>query len=74
MTKTLTTHGNSYALVIDRTLMELLEISEKTPLDLSITGDRLVVTPVRDREQRAGVMKAYAHVSRKHAAFLKRLA
>ena len=74
MTKTLTQHGNSYALVIDRTMMDLLHISEKTPLNLTINGDRLVVTPVRDGERRPTVMQAYAHVSKKHAAFLKRLA
>lgn len=74
MTKTLTQHGNSFALVIDRTMMDLLHISEKTPLDLKISGDRLVVTPVREGERRPSVMHAYATVSKKHAAFLKRLA
>ena len=74
MTKTLTQHGNSFALVIDRTMMDLLDITDKTKLDLKINGDRLVITPVRDAERRTNVMQAYAHVSRKHAAFLKRLA
>ena len=74
MTKTLKQHRNRYALVIDRTMMDLLKITEKTRLDLKIQGDRLIVTPVRENKRRSAVMQAYAHVSRKHSAFLKRLA
>ncbi len=74
MTKTLTKHGNSYALVIDRALMDVMHINEKTSLSLTISGDRLVVTPDRKGERRPNVMEAYAQVSKKHAAFLKRLA
>ncbi|MEK7474923.1 MAG: AbrB/MazE/SpoVT family DNA-binding domain-containing protein [Candidatus Coatesbacteria bacterium] len=74
MTKTMTKHGNSYAVVIDRTMMDLMGITEKTPLDLSLKGDELVIRPIRDGHRRTSVMQAYAHVSRKHAAFLKRLA
>ena len=74
MTKTLTKHGNSYALVIDLALMDVMHINEKTSISLTISGDRLVVTPDRNGERRPNVMEAYAHVSKKHAAFLKRLA
>ena len=74
MIKTLTRHGNGFALVIDRTTMDLLDITDKTMLDLKINRDHLIITPVRDGKRRTAAMKSYAHVSRKHAAFLKRLA
>lgn len=38
--------GNSHALVIDTTLMEQLGISPDTPLQLTVTGGSLVVSPV----------------------------
>ncbi|MDR0378915.1 MAG: AbrB/MazE/SpoVT family DNA-binding domain-containing protein [Candidatus Accumulibacter sp.] len=33
MIKTLTRHGNSYALVIDKPILELLNIAPETPLE-----------------------------------------
>lgn len=44
MLKTLTKHGNSHALIIDRSVMEHLGISPDTPLQLTLTGDGLVVS------------------------------
>ena len=47
MIKTLTKHGNSYALIIDRAILELLRIDPETPLELTTNGQSLVVSPVR---------------------------
>ena len=46
MIKKLTKHGNSYALVIDRGIMDLLNISEKSTLYVTTDGRKLVVSPV----------------------------
>lgn len=43
MIKTLAKHGNSHALIIDKTLMEQLGITPETPLQLTVTGDGLNV-------------------------------
>jgi antitoxin MazE len=63
MTKRLSRSGNSLALVIDRPLLEALEIDADTELELSTDGDVLVVTPVRDRKRskRVGELVAEAH-------------
>ena len=45
LTKKLSKHGNSLALVIDRSILELLGIDERTPLDISTDGRALVVAP-----------------------------
>ena len=45
MVKTLQKHGNSHALVIDKTLMETLGIEADTPLQVTVSGHTLVVTP-----------------------------
>ena len=45
MLKKLTKHGNSLALVIDRPILELLNIDTDTPLDISTDGRRLIVAP-----------------------------
>ena len=48
MKKTLIKHGNSLALVIDKPILEMLQISADTPLELTTDGDSLLVSPVRD--------------------------
>ena len=45
MIKTLAKHGNSHALIIDKTLMEQLGISAETPLQVTVSGGRLTVAP-----------------------------
>ena len=49
-TKHLIKHGNSLALVIDKAILDLLELDDATPLRLGTDGRRLVITPVRDPE------------------------
>ncbi len=51
MIKRLTKHGNSLALVIDRSVLDLLDISADTPLSLTTDGKCLVVAPVRDAKK-----------------------
>ena len=45
MIKTLTRHGNSYALVIDKPILELLHISPQTPLEITTDGSSLIISP-----------------------------
>jgi len=49
MIKKLTVIGNSYGLVIDRSILELLHITPETELELSTDGTRLIIEPVRAR-------------------------
>lgn len=46
MVKTLTKHGNSYALVIEKPIMDLLHIQPDTQLEISTDGKSLVIRPV----------------------------
>ena len=45
MIKMLKKHGNSMALVIEKPMMEALGITEETPLQITVNGNALVVTP-----------------------------
>ena len=51
MSKKLTRHGNSLALVIDKPLLQLLKISEKTSLELSVEDGALIVRPVSKKRK-----------------------
>ena len=74
MIKHLTKHGNSLALVIDRGVLELLDINADTPLSLTTDGKCLVVAPLRDAKRRELFHKALEAVNRRHGRALKRLA
>ena len=74
MVKRLTRTGNSFALVLDKPLLEQLGIDENTPLELSTNGDVLVVTPVRDRARERKLKKALEEMDRKYSGVFKRLA
>jgi antitoxin MazE len=74
MLKTLTRHGNSLALVIDRPVLDLLKIDAETPLDISTDGQVLVITPVRDEQRRRKFRKALEAANRRYGRALKRLA
>ena len=74
MIKRLTKHGNSLALVIDRGVLDLLEIDADTPLSLTTDGRCLVIAPVRDAKRREAFRAALAEVKKRHGRALKKLA
>lgn len=74
MIKKLSKHGNSLALVIDRSVLDLLEIDEHTSLEISTDGEALVVAPVRDKKRRQRFEQALAASNERYGRALKRLA
>jgi len=74
MIKTLIKHGNSYALVIDRTILELLRVTPDTPLELTTDGDTLLVAPVRDAKRQRRLREALDKINRRYGDDLRRLA
>ena len=73
MQKRLTSIGSSLGIIIDKSILDLLNITKATPLEISTDGDRLILKPVRfadDDTARA----AYARVATRHQQSLKKLA
>ena len=54
MIKKLTKVGNSLALIIDRPILELLNLDAQTPLEVHTDGRTLTVSPASDAELDAG--------------------
>lgn len=74
MIKTLTKHGNSYALVIDKPLLEILRISPDTPFEIITDGQCLVLMPVRDKAEDKKFQAAMESVHKRFGRAMKRLA
>ncbi len=74
MIKKLTKHGNSLALVIDRGVLELLNIDAETPLNIKTDGKCLIVMPAQDAARQKKFRAALAKVNRQYGPALKKLA
>jgi antitoxin component of MazEF toxin-antitoxin module len=74
MIKTLTKHGNSYALVIEKPILELLRASPETSFEIVTDGQCLVLTPIRDFEDEKKFQSALEMVHKRFGRAMKRLA
>ena len=77
MIKTLTKHGNSYALVIDKPILDLLKIRPDTPLEIVTDGKSLVVSPERERDEDVNddkFQEILDRINRRYAKVFQRLA
>ena len=77
MRKNLSAIGNSLGLVIEKPILELLNITRDTELEVTTDGTRLIVEPVREVEakgRRGRVGAATKRVMKNHDRTLRRLA
>ncbi len=74
MIKTLTKLGNSQALVIEKPLLEALGIDADTPLQLTVSGNSLIVTPANVGVGREAVAQSIKKLRPRYGNMLKKLA
>ena len=74
MQKTLCKHGNSYALVIDKPILDLLNATPDTPFEVVTDGKSLVLSPVRKPEDEKKFTDALAMVHKRFGKAMKKLA
>ena len=74
MIKNLVKHGNSWALVIDRPILELLNMDPETPVEISTDGQQLTVRSAPDDAHKEKVRGASEKVNARHRAAFKKLA
>lgn len=74
MIKSLIKHGNSLALIIDKPILEMLQITADTPLELVSNGTDLVISPIRDKVRQEKLQASLDKINRNFGDDLKRLA
>ena len=74
MVKNLQKVGNSHALVIDKALMEAINIDPDTPLQLTISGGSIIVTPANVGVGRERVAESIDKLRPHYGKMLKKLA
>ena len=75
MVKNFTQHGNSWAVVIDRPILDLINVNpEKMAVQISTDGNNLILSPVRDAVRRRKFESAVDKANKKYGRMFKRLA
>jgi antitoxin MazE len=74
MIKSLTKHGNSYALVIEKPILEILRATPETEFEIITDGRCLVLSPVRSKAEEKKFQNALDMVHKRFGRAMKRLA
>jgi antitoxin component of MazEF toxin-antitoxin module len=73
MRKKLSAIGNSLGIVIEKPILELLDITRETELEMTTEGGKLIIAPIR-APKRDRVKASLARAMDVHAESLKKLA
>jgi len=73
MVKKLIQHGNSLALVIDKPILEMLNITSETAFELSTDGKNLILSPQIEHAQDKNILNSLEKINKRYGAVLKRL-
>lgn len=73
MEKTLSAIGNSLGLIIERPILDLLNIDKDTKLEVKTDGEALIIRPVREA-RRSRVQRATERLMDQHDDTLQKLA
>jgi antitoxin component of MazEF toxin-antitoxin module len=73
MVKKLIQHGNSVALVIDKPIMEILNITNETSFEMSTDGRNLILSPQIENNQEKTIIHSLKKINNKYGAVLRRL-
>ena len=78
MKKRLSRHGNSFAIVIDKPILKLLSINEKTTLKVTTDGNKIIIEPIKSAKNKISsdpkMQKVYEKIVEKYKPALKKLA
>ena len=73
MVKKLIQHENSAALVIDKPIMEMLNITSETTFEVSTDGRNLILSPQTEITQEKDILQSLEKINKKYGAVLNRL-
>jgi len=74
MIKSFVKHGNSWALVIDRPILDLLKISPEQPVEISTDGKTMTITPLAAMSDKNRVREARKKINARYRKTFQKLA
>lgn len=73
MIKRLIQHGNSVALVIDKPIMEMLNITNETSFELTTDGKNIILSPQSDQTSENNIINSLEKINKRYGTVLKKL-
>ena len=74
MIKNLVKHGNSWAIIIDRPILDLLKINPESEIELTTDGQSIRIAPATPLSTKSKVRAASAKVNAKHLKAFRKIA
>jgi antitoxin MazE len=74
MIKKLSAVGNSLGLIIERPILDLLNITKDTPLEITTDGEALIIRPAKKLSQMDRVIAAADEIMDAHEETFRKLA
>jgi len=73
MIKKLIQHGNSAALILDKPILDLLNMSLDTPVEITTDGKNLILSPQKDASREKDILDSLKKINQKYQHVLKKL-
>ena len=73
MTKKLIRHGNSAAVVLDKALLDLLNVHMDTPLEVTTDGHNIIISPNTNTAAETSLLESLEKINRQHGSVLRKL-
>ena len=73
MTKKLIRHGNSAALVLDKALLDILNVQLDTPLEITTDGRNIIISPSSTLNAESSLLDSLERINHRHGNVLRRL-
>jgi len=74
MTKKLVKHGNSAALILDKPILDILNVEMDTPLEITTDGKNIIISPVITEHDESDLLAALEKINKNHHKTLEKLA
>jgi len=73
LVKKLIQHGNSAALILDKPILDLLNLKVDTPLEITTDGKNLIISPQSDVNKEKDILASLEKINKKYSRTLQKL-
>jgi len=73
LVKKLIQHGNSAALILDKPILDLLNLKVDTPLEITTDGKNLIISPQSDVDKEGDILASLEKINKKYGRTLQKL-
>ena len=73
MVKKLVQHGNSAALILDKPILDLINLKVDTLLEITTDGKNLLISPQSDENKENDILASLEKINEKYGRALKKL-